>query len=220
MDSRKIPINSSKPFNDATDSDDSSESSAEFRVVDKRPFANLEAGAPPAGHIDDKPRYPSFVEELRERAALAERRFAEKAKQIDQEIARAKARLEAEHDRQLALAKNELLLPFLDVLDNLERALQVASSDGSKEDLYEGLRLTVDLFRTKLRMQAIEPVVVLGQVFDPNVSQAVGVVPVASSERDGVVVEEVIRGYRMGDNLVRPAQVRVGQYQAMQSLSS
>jgi molecular chaperone GrpE (heat shock protein) len=45
------------------------------------------------------------------------------------------------------------------------------------------------------------------------VSQAIGIVPVSDRAQDGVVVEEVLRGYRMGDSLVRPAQVRVGQVQ-------
>jgi molecular chaperone GrpE len=213
VESRKIPINNTKPPASDAVSADTLEESAEFRVVDKRHFANVDEIVSSSGPVEEKPRYPSYVEELMARTAETERRYAEKVKQIDQEIARVKARLEAEHERQFALAKQDLLLPFLEILDNLERALRAESQAGTHEDLVGGLRLTVDLFRTKLRKQEIEPFEVLGHPFDPNMSQAIGVVPVADRAQDGVVVEEVLPGYRMGDSLVRPAQVRVGQYQ-------
>ncbi|MGD0307997.1 MAG: nucleotide exchange factor GrpE [Acidobacteriota bacterium] len=213
MESRKIPINSTKPPAPAEPAVDTFEESAEFKVVDKRHFANVDEVAISSGPVEEKPRYPSYVEELMARTAETERRYAEKVKQIDQEVARVKARLEAEHERQFARARQDLLLPFLEVLDNLERALRAESQAGTHDDLVGGLKMTVDLFRAKLKKQEIEPVEVLGLPFDPNVSQAIGVVPVLDRAQDGVVVEELLRGYRMGDSLVRPAQVRVGQYQ-------
>ncbi len=218
MESRKIPINSANPSNPSADSEDSYEPSTEFRVVDKRHFLEADQSTYQAP-IEEKPRYPSYVEELRQRTALAESRYVEKVKQIDQEIARARSRLEADYERRLALAKRDLLLPFLDVLDNLERALQAGPSEGNNADLYEGLRLTADLFRTRLRAQGIEPIAVVSQAFDPNLSQAVGTIPVSDRALDGIVIEEVLRGYRMGEDLLRPAQVRVGRYEKTHSVS-
>jgi molecular chaperone GrpE len=202
VESRKIPINSSEP---------SKKEEEPFRVVDKRPFFEAGDTAPSEGTREEHPRYPSFVEELLERVNETERRFAERVKLVDQEIARSKVRLEAEYERKLALAKQDILLPFLEVLDNLERALQAASA-GSKEDLMEGVNLTAALFHAKLRAQGVEPIAVLDQPFDPNLSQAVGVVAVNEPAKDGLVVDELLPGYRMGDNLLRPAQVRVGQH--------
>ena len=212
MESRKIPINSTKPPASADPAADTFEESAEFRVVDKRHFANVDEVAISSGPVEEKPRYPSYVEELMARTAETERRYAEKVKLIDQETARIRARLEAEHERQFALARQDLLLPFLEVLDNLERALRADSQTGTHNDLVGGLKMTVDLFQTKLKKQEIEPFEVLGLPFDPNVSQAIGIVPVSDRAQDGVVVEELLRGYRMGESLMRPAQVRVGQY--------
>lgn len=206
MASRKIPIIANEvPKNS------NSEEHSEFRVVDKRHFSPADLQAPLSGAVEEKPRYPSFVEELMARVAETERRFAERVKQVDQEIARSKGRLEAEYGRKLALEKQQLLLPLLEVLDNLERALQAAEA-GSKDDLIEGVKMTAALFRAKLKAHAVEPLEVLNQPFDPNQSQAVGVVPVSEPSRDGVVVDELLPGYRMGDGLLRPAQVRVGQY--------
>ena len=53
----------------------------------------------------------------------------------------------------------------------------------------------------------------LNQPFDPSLCQAVGVVPVSEARKDGLVVDVVRPGYRMENSLVRPAQVRVAQYQ-------
>ncbi len=180
-----------------------------FQVIDKRHFLDLDKLDLSVG-VAEKPRYPTYVEELMARVAETERRFEEKKRQIDQEIARTRSRLEADYGRRLELEKQKLLLPFLDVLDNLERALEAANKTGSVEQLRKGVELTADVFRSKLQELGVEPMPLLGKPFDPNLSQAVGTVEVAVDERDGVVVEEVLRGYKMGEQLLRPAQVRVG----------
>ncbi len=210
MSSRKIAITTESSSNTIPGS---SEESAEFRVIDKRHFAGRESEGPVSKPVEVKPRYPTYVEELISKVADTERRFAERVKQIDQETVRTKARLEADYERKFELARQSLVLPFLDVLDNLERALEAASAGGSKEDLIKGLRMTADMFHSKLRAHAIEPLDVLGRPFDPAQSEAVGVIPVSDPKKDGLVIDVVLPGYRMENWLVRPAQVRVAQYQ-------
>ena len=182
----------------------------EFQVIDKRHFVDLDN----IKVEEEKPSYPTFVEELMGKLAETERRFEEKKKQIDEEIGRTKARIESELERRLAIEKQKLMLPLLEVLDNLERALEASAKGGSLDHLREGVDLTAGLFRSKLQSLGVEPLPVLDQPFDPNLEQAVGVVQVSSEEQDGVVVEEVLRGYKLGDQLLRPAQVRVGQFAA------
>ena len=182
----------------------------EFQVVDKRHFANPDS-IPIESLPEEKPRYPTFVEELMARVKETERRFEEKKKQLDEEIVRTKARLEADYERKLEIAKQNMLLPLLDVLDNLERASAAATETGNVDGLLKGVELTIDLFRARLQSLGVEHIAVLNQPFDPNLGQAVGVVEVNDSHRDGLVVEELLPGYKMGDQLLRPAQVRVGQ---------
>jgi molecular chaperone GrpE len=212
VENRSIPITSDKASAGRADSD-SFEESPQFRVIDKRHFAGIDDAGTAQGPVEETPRFPTYVEELKARLTETERRFTEKARLVDEEISRIKTRLETEHQRRLELEKQELLLPFLDVLDNLERALQAADAGGSKQDLAEGLKMIAGLFRARLRQHAIEPLEVANLPFDPNLSQAVGVVSVSDAAQDGIVVEEVLPGYRMGESLVRPAQVRVGRYQ-------
>jgi molecular chaperone GrpE len=180
-----------------------------FQVIDKRQFLDLDK-LDSSAVVEEKPRFPTYVEELMARVAETERRFEEKKQQIDQEIARTRIRLEADYSRQLMLERQKLVLPLLDVLDNLERALQAATKSGNVEGLKDGVEMTANLFRTRLQELGVEPVVTVGELFDPNLAQSVAAVEVEESERDGVVVDELLRGYKMGDQLLRPAQVRVG----------
>jgi molecular chaperone GrpE len=150
------------------------------------------------------------VEELLARCEEAERRFQQRRREMDEETARVRGRLEADFRRRLELERRDLLSPFLEVLDNLERTIASAGTTRNIENLLAGVEMTASLFRARLKSAGVEPVAVLDRPFDPNSSQAVGLVEVPDPERDGVVVEEVVRGYRMGDQLLRPAQVRVG----------
>jgi molecular chaperone GrpE len=180
----------------------------EFQVVDKRQFLDLDSLD--MSNVEEEPRYPSYVEELKARTAATEQKFEEKKKEIDEEIARTKKRLESDFERRLDLDKQKIVLPFLEVMDNLQRAIAAASQTDSGEHLLEGVRMTADLFLSKLQAIGVEPVETLEKPFDPNSAQAIGRVPVKDAGRDGIVVEEVQPGYSMDGQLLRPAKVRVG----------
>ena len=190
----------------------SQEEPVQIHVVDKRHFADLDSIPLDKTAAEEKPRYPSFIEELMSKLEVTERSFEEKKSLMQTEIQRTRARLEADYARRLEIEKQQHILPFLEVFDNLERAVRVASDKGSASGLLEGIKMTTNLFRSKLQGLGVEPVPMLHQVFDPNVGQAVGMVEVSDPSLDGVVVDELLCGYRCGDQLLRPAQVRVGRY--------
>jgi molecular chaperone GrpE len=184
----------------------------DFQVIDKRHFVNLE-NIDSATLSEEKPRYPTYVEELMARVAETERKFQEKKKQIDEEILRTKARLENDFERKLELEKQKIVLSFLEILDNLQRAMDAASRAETVDHLLEGVQLTADVFRSKLQSLGVESIPALGQPFDPNLEQAVGTVKVTDAGDDGIVIEELQAGYLMQGQLLRPAQVRVGRFE-------
>jgi len=194
----------------AAQTDNKADEPAAFQVIDRRHFLDLDKTQTPAT-AEEKPRYPSFVEELMGRLAATEKRFEEKKAQMHEEIMRTKARLEGDFQRRIEIERQKILLPFLEVLDSLERALAVASPGGDGENFRQGIELIAGLFRSKLQAEGVEAIPVLNQPFDPNLGQAVAVTSVVDPDQDGIVVDEVRRGYRMGEQLLRPAQVRVGQ---------
>ena len=184
-----------------------------FQVIDRRPFVNLD-NLPLQAPLEEKPRYPTYVEELQARVSETQRRFEEMKSQMRDEVERTRARLHADFERRVQLEKRNTILPLLEVLDNLERALAAAGSARNPEALQQGIEMTVDLFRSKLRSLGVESIAVLNRPFDPHEGQATATVQVTSPDLDGIVVDEVARGYRMGDQMLRPAEVRVGSYRA------
>lgn len=186
--------------------------SHEFQVIDKRKFVKLDK-IDKGAVLEEKPRYPSYVEELMARMSETERKFQEKKQQIDEEILRTKTRLEMDFNRKLELEKQKIILPFLEILDNLQRAIDAASQGGTVNHLLEGVQMTALLFRSKLQSIGVDPISATGSPFDPNMSQAVGTVPVDDASQDGIVMEELQTGYRMEGQLLRPAQVRVGRFE-------
>jgi len=184
---------------------------AEFQVIDKRHFLNLDA-VDKTTAVEEKPRYPSYVEELMARTAETERRFEERKKQFNEEVERIKGRLEADLERRLEDEKQRLILPLLEVLDNLERAIEAAQKSGSVDHLLEGVQMTASLFRSKLQVLGIEAIPALNEPFDPNLEQAISLAPVKDESQDGIVLDELLRGYKMSGQLLRAAQVRVGQF--------
>ncbi len=97
------------------------------------------------------------------------------------------------------------LLPLLSVLDTLERALAAGSTD---PDFYEGVATTHRLFITAPRQAGAEPIETVGRPFDPTIHEAVATIPAEGIE-PGIVAREVRRGCRLGEDLLRPAQVVV-----------
>lgn len=110
-----------------------------------------------------------------------------------------------EHDRARAEGRRDALVPILPVLDTLERALAAGSTDPV---FYEGVAATQRLMLSALREAGAEPLETVGRPFDPHVQEAL--TTVASDDVEpGHVVREVRRGWRLGDELLRPAQVVV-----------
>jgi len=111
-----------------------------------------------------------------------------------------------EHEAARREGRRAALLPLLPVLDSLERALAAGSTD---RDFYDGVAATHRLFLGALREAGAEPIESVGQPFDPNLHEAVAAVPADDGVAPGTVVREVRRGWRLGDELLRPAQVVV-----------
>jgi molecular chaperone GrpE len=104
-----------------------------------------------------------------------------------------------------AAVKRNLLAKFLPVLDNLERAL---AYEIDSEGLRGGLEATQRGFEDLLASEGVKPIAVLGRSFDHNLAEAIGTRDVLETD-DGIVLEEVQRGYMLGDDLLRPARVIV-----------
>jgi molecular chaperone GrpE len=121
--------------------------------------------------------------------------------------------LKKRSDRQIEEAKKycteRLVIQLLDVQDELEIALKTAQSADSAQPLIEGVQMTLKKLRKVLEQEGVSPIECeAGKVFNPACHHAV-----SAAERDDVeecvVVEEVRKGYKMKDKVIRPSIVKV-----------
>ncbi|HEY8460241.1 MAG TPA: nucleotide exchange factor GrpE [Blastocatellia bacterium] len=170
---------------------------------------------------------PSEVEQLRARLKEAEDKRIEAERQVrdfSERFRHAQAQLKAETDEQrarlqrtfeqkLEASRGDIVAGLLDTLDNLKRAVAAAEkSDNKNSDfvaLLNGVRATANMFEAKMQSLGLSAVSSVGEEFNPEVHEAVEIVPVAKDE-DNRVVEELQTGYKFGPRLLRPARVRVG----------
>jgi molecular chaperone GrpE len=122
------------------------------------------------------------------------------------EMVNFKKRLERRYEEQVEEEKKYLLLKFLSVADNLERALNHA--DLNDDGLRGGIQLTHQELQHLLAQEGVEQMAPEGQPFDPSYHEAVAIVPNPEAEAD-TVVAEVQKGYLYRDQLLRPAKVHV-----------
>jgi molecular chaperone GrpE len=117
-------------------------------------------------------------------------------------------RRRVERDRSAAARsdKRQLILQLLEVLDGFDRALQHMGDAPSS--VSEGLQLLQRKLLSVLEAQGVTPLQSLGETFNPEFHDAIGTVRNDDLE-SGTVAEEMQRGYRWGDDVLRPARVRV-----------
>ncbi|HET9029917.1 MAG TPA: nucleotide exchange factor GrpE, partial [Candidatus Aquilonibacter sp.] len=106
--------------------------------------------------------------------------------------------------------RKSVLLRFLPVMDNLERALQFNTSGDDK--LRGGIEQTLKGFEAVLGSEGVKAIDVKGKPFDPRVAEAIGTLPANDGVSDDTVVEVAEKGYTIGDELLRPAKVLVAKH--------
>ena len=143
----------------------------------------------------------SEVEKLKaERDALLDR-LARLQAEFDN--ARKRAVREQQEFREFAAA--DVIKNFLPILDSFERALK---AEGDSSDFRNGIELIYRQFQDALQKIGVQPIAAVGQPFDPRIHDAVEMVDTAVVP-DHQVLDELQRGYRYKDRLLRPAMVRV-----------
>ncbi len=108
---------------------------------------------------------------------------------------------------RVAREKKTLIHKILEVMDNVERAL-VYQETMDKQALQHTLRMLLWQLNEVMRGEGLTPVPALGEAFDPYVHEAIEAVE-NSDQPEGTIVEEVLKGYKMGDETLRPARVKV-----------
>jgi molecular chaperone GrpE len=199
----------------------------EVRVTDRRRIYLDDEGTEHVNSETEQPNLkPTYVEELESRTKAAEKqvqevqaRFDQLRQQLQRETDETRQRLNRSADERAAGEKARLISTLLPVVDDLNRAIQAVTENAPREATLEGLRGIAASFQAALANAGVEPIVSVGEEFNPELHDAVDTAETAG-DMDGKVIEEYSRGFRMGDRLLRPARVKVGRAaeQASQSV--
>jgi len=172
------------------------------------------------------------VEEVQTEAAEAtEAEASEEVNPLQQENDQLKQQLEEEENRYLRLQADfdnfrrrsrldaeaaqkyraqSLVADILPALDNFERALQVNTADEQTKSVLQGVEMVYRQLVEALQKEGVEAIESVGKTFDPYEHQAVMQVEDGEYEPN-TVVEELQKGYKLKDKIIRPAMVKVNQ---------
>jgi len=165
--------------------------------IDDQPGEDASAQAPAGTSAGTDP-----LEAVRqERDALSDRLLRTAA-----EFDNYRKRVERERRERLDTAEADLLGSLLPILDDLERALQAPSGDA--EVYRRGVALIQQQMSELLRRRGVTPIEAVGKDFDPRFHQAV-MHDESREHREGEVMEELRRGYMLGERLLRASMVKV-----------
>ncbi|MFC1941061.1 nucleotide exchange factor GrpE [Chloroflexota bacterium] len=117
-----------------------------------------------------------------------------------------KRRSEQEKEEISQFANSTLMLNILPVLDDLERAFASIPPKLARISWLDGIRLIERKMRASLEAQGLSPIQTVGELFDPHLHEAVR----QDKGKEGIVIEEVQKGYKFRDRVLRPSRVVVG----------
>jgi molecular chaperone GrpE len=165
------------------------------------------ASSPPAGDADESQAQAveEDLEKLLEDANREKEEYLDLARRTKADFENFRKRVAGDVQAAAARGKAEVAREVIDAVDNLERALE--ASEGG-DGLAEGVQMVLGNLRETLQRHGIEAVDPKGEKFDPNQHEALSTMPVEGTE-GGTVVEVMQKGYRMGEQLIRPARVVV-----------
>ena len=194
-------------------------------IVNDKPRFNehgerVRADEPAAEKPAEKPRREIELEmqlsaEIERREAAESKlvgvqaKFEEVKAGLEAETAELRTRMRKTLEDRADQSRFEFLGSLLPVLDNLQRAISASETDSSLEGLRTGVIGTARSFEQALANVGVTIVPTVGNIFDPELHEAIDMKPVDAAD-DGTITAEYAAGYKFGDRLLRAAKVQVG----------
>jgi molecular chaperone GrpE len=165
------------------------------------------AGGPDSGSSENEPTVDQLSAQLEIAKSLAAEHLAT-LQRTAADFANFKRRTAEDRERELGLASESLLRKLLAVADDFDRALDAMPADLKGVGWIEGIVLLDRKLRALLESEGVTPIESVGRAFDPREHEAIASVP-ATGRPDGEIVDEIQRGYRVRERVLRPALVAV-----------
>lgn len=154
------------------------------------------------GEIEEDPAAENLKKELDEQKDKYIRLFAE--------FDNFKRRTARERIELMQTAGREIMTALLDVLDDFERTQKVLADSTDLEAVKQGVDLVYQKLRNTLEQKGLKPMASLNTDFDADLHEAITEIPAPTEELKGKVIDELQKGYKLGDKIIRYAKVVVG----------
>jgi molecular chaperone GrpE len=177
----------------------------EFVNLQEEIESEIAAGSPEQPEVEAESTEEDLLEKERTRAKNMEDRYL----RVNAEFENYKKRMIRESSDRFKFFNLDLIKELLPSLDNIERAISHAKSDHTDvESMIVGLEMVNKMTHEVFEKFGVTRINTVGEEFDPNIHQAVGVVD-SDAVPDNQVVEECLGGYSLHGRIIRPAMVRV-----------
>jgi len=164
------------------------------------------------GEEQKQPKNGEAQTETLEQALETEKRRSEeylsRLKYMQADFENLKKRLDRQIEDVRDYCNERLIVDLLEVVDELELAVDSAQCSDSPEALIQGVKMTLKKLKKVLESQGVTPIDCIGKPFDPSRHSAVAHVEKDDSE-EGTIVEEIRKGYIMKEKVIRPSIVKV-----------
>jgi len=176
----------------------------EGELVEEIPSAPEEAETSP----EEGTAEPESPEEQLTRVQSEAAEYLDGWQRARAEFANFKKRVDRETEESRQRITAEILLRYINIMDDLERALCNAPEDDEYQEWVSGIELIHQKFESILESEGVESIEAEGERFDPNLHEAISYEDSEAYE-GGSIIAVTQRGYKLGDRIIRPAMVRV-----------
>lgn len=135
-------------------------------------------------------------------------RFRDLALRSQADFENYKKRAAREKEEAIKYANSSMLERLIAIVDNFELGLSAARGEGEKSPIFAGMNMVLKQLTDFLTDNGLQPIDAEGQKFDPNLHEAIAH-EASEKVREGLVIRQTRRGYRMKDRLLRPSSVVV-----------
>ena len=163
--------------------------------------------------IEPDPRVTELEQTIQELQARL-RAVSAAYKQQQEDMAAARDRLARQAALKEEVRRGEVVANLFEPVQNLQRSIDAGRKGSSMEDMLTGLEMLQNQIMEAFKGLGLEEVPGKGTRFNPNLHEALSLIPVAGASLDEIVIEVFSAGYRIGNRLITPARVIVGEYTA------
>lgn len=159
------------------------------------------------------PLTPAEISDLQKLLAATQLEAAENMdgwQRSQAEMINYRKRVEREQARIYEDSSARVIIRFLDILDDLDRALANRPEESEGAEWANGIELIYRKLHTILENEGVKPMETNGQIFDPNLHEAISQEESPDHE-SGQIIEVINKGYLIGERVLRPALVRVAE---------